>query len=379
VIGRPWLTVAIDVNTRINAGIHLSLDAPSSTSIALCMANAVVPKEEYLSRLGVNAQWPVWGFPTKVFVDNGSDFRSESFVRSASMKGIHVEYRPAGRAHYGGHIERLIGTTMSNVHHLPGTTFSNVPTRGEYQSEQHAAMTLIELERVIVRWFCNIYHQRVHSELKMPPIKKWEIGIYGEQGIGPPAMPSSPETVLIDFLPIFDRTIQQTGVDIEGARYSADCLARWLHSKEPGTNGKVTRKFVFRRDPRDISRIWFFDPELKQYFRIPFADLMLPPTTAAEFNAAKKKLHDQGHKSVNQSLIHSALAENDTEVANAVKSTAQARRRAQKKRTNAFNMKSSTGGNPTLQQTTASAEGQQPTDFLEDDDDDDYVFKGQIA
>jgi putative transposase len=44
--------------------------------------------------------------------------------------------RPPGRPHFGGHIERLIGTMMGAVHLLPGTTFSNVSEKGSYASEE---------------------------------------------------------------------------------------------------------------------------------------------------------------------------------------------------------------------------------------------------
>ena len=36
-IGRPWLTLAIDVASRVVVGFYVSLEAPSSTSVALCL------------------------------------------------------------------------------------------------------------------------------------------------------------------------------------------------------------------------------------------------------------------------------------------------------------------------------------------------------
>jgi putative transposase len=36
-IGRPWITVAIDVFSRCIAGFHLSLEAPSASSVGLCL------------------------------------------------------------------------------------------------------------------------------------------------------------------------------------------------------------------------------------------------------------------------------------------------------------------------------------------------------
>ncbi|MDD2267586.1 helix-turn-helix domain-containing protein [Sulfuricurvum sp.] len=45
-IGRPWITLMIDVYSRMIMGYFLSLDAPSTTSVAMCIANAVLPKVE---------------------------------------------------------------------------------------------------------------------------------------------------------------------------------------------------------------------------------------------------------------------------------------------------------------------------------------------
>ncbi len=37
-IGRPWLTLAIDVATRMVAGFHVSLWAPSALSVSLTLS-----------------------------------------------------------------------------------------------------------------------------------------------------------------------------------------------------------------------------------------------------------------------------------------------------------------------------------------------------
>ena len=43
-LGQPTLTVAIDVNTRMVLGFHLSLEPPSLLSVALCLTHAVMEK-----------------------------------------------------------------------------------------------------------------------------------------------------------------------------------------------------------------------------------------------------------------------------------------------------------------------------------------------
>jgi putative transposase len=49
-IGRPWPTLVIDVATRMIADYYLSFDHSSSTSVALALSHAVLPKEQRKSR-----------------------------------------------------------------------------------------------------------------------------------------------------------------------------------------------------------------------------------------------------------------------------------------------------------------------------------------
>ena len=69
-IQRPWLTLAIDVASRMVAGFYLSLEAPSSASVALAMHQAVMPKDRWLKARGIELDWPASGLPDIVHVDN---------------------------------------------------------------------------------------------------------------------------------------------------------------------------------------------------------------------------------------------------------------------------------------------------------------------
>ena len=42
-IGRPWLTLVLDVHTRLVLGLYLSLEAPSATSVDLAVGQAALP------------------------------------------------------------------------------------------------------------------------------------------------------------------------------------------------------------------------------------------------------------------------------------------------------------------------------------------------
>jgi putative transposase len=52
-IGRPWLTLVVDVATRMVPGFHLTLEAPCATSVALALSMAVLPKERLLASTGL--------------------------------------------------------------------------------------------------------------------------------------------------------------------------------------------------------------------------------------------------------------------------------------------------------------------------------------
>ncbi|MDA8152965.1 MAG: DDE-type integrase/transposase/recombinase [Acidithiobacillus sp.] len=336
-IGRPYITMAIDVFSRMVVGYYLSFDAPSVTSVGMCVAQAILPKEDWLVLHKVDTKWPVSGLMTTIHVDNGSDFRSESFRNSCMMYNIRLEYRPVKQARYGGHIERLLGTMLKEIHDLPGTTFSSIEKRDEYDSEKHATMTKSEFETWLVTLICKVYHKRIHSALGMTPEKKWELGIFGDKdtpGRGMPSIPADRQVLLLDFLPMFKRTIQADGVSVDGLTYYADVIRQWINANDPDTPGKK-RQFIFRRDPRDISVIWFHDPELKMYFRIPYADQTIPSMSIWEYQQAVSRARQQGMKSVDEAMVLQALNDLRQQVDGSSERTKKARRQQQKRKEHA--------------------------------------------
>jgi hypothetical protein len=59
---------------------------------------------------------------------------------------------------------------------------------------------------------------------------------------------------LVDFLPVIRRTVTRTGFVIDHIHYYSNALKPWIVRRER------LGKFVVRRDPRDLSRIWVPDP-----------------------------------------------------------------------------------------------------------------------
>lgn len=245
-IGRPWVTLAIDVATRMVVGVYITLESPSAVSVAMCLVNALVPKEAFLSLLGLKGSWPVSGVMQCIHLDNAREFHSEALQRGCGELGIDIQYRPVGSPHYGGMIERLIGTFMGRCRLLPGATQGNVTKRGDYDSEAKAVMTLSEFKAFFVNEIVNIYHTKVHRTLNVAPLAKW--GELHAEGKIQAALPAGWHDWMLPtmFYPFEMRVIGRTGVQFENRLYWHDALGDWI-------GDKVKRPIFY--DPGDISRV----------------------------------------------------------------------------------------------------------------------------
>lgn len=315
-VGRPWITLCIDVYSRLVMGFYLSLDPPGSISVGQCLIHAILPKENWLARLDIATEWPCWGIMDTVHADNAREFRGNMLRRATQEYGIDLQWRKVKTPHYGGHIERLMGTVAGEIHALPGTTFSGPHKRLDYDSVGKATMTLAELERWLTNFFVGVYHQREHGTLRMSPLQKFREGILGDgrrPGRGMPRKVTDEERLRMDLLPFVERTVQAYGVLAEGIHYYDEVLRPFIKMDEPGAKTTTHRKFLFRYDPRDVSVIYFFHPDLKVYRAIPYRDTWRPTISIWELRAAQRIL--QGRKDINENLIFETIdAMRDIEV-----------------------------------------------------------------
>ena len=321
-IGRPYLTIAIDVFTRCVLGMVVTLEAPSSVSVGLCLVHVACDKRPWLEGLNIEMEWPMSGKPRLLYLDNAAEFKSEALRRGCEQHGIRLDYRPLGQPHYGGIVERIIGTAMQMIHdELPGTTFSNPDQRGDYDSENKAALTLRELDRWLTL-AVGTYHGSVHNGLLQPPAARWAEAI---ARTGVPTVITRTTAFLVDFLPIIRRTLTRTGFVIDHIHYYADALKPWIARRDR------LPAFLIRRDPRDISRIWVLEPEGQHYLEIPYRTLSHPAVTLWEQRQALAKLRQQGREQVDESALFRMIGQMREIVSTAQKATRKARRDADRR------------------------------------------------
>ena len=80
-------------------------------------------------------------------------------------------------------------------------------------------------------------------------------------------------------------------------------------------------KFLIRRDPRDLSRIYVYLEEEKSYLEIPYRSLSHPAINLFEHRLALKKLETIGKEQVNENSLFKAIDEMRHMVKTAVSKT----------------------------------------------------------
>ncbi|MGF6889658.1 hypothetical protein ABIA39_009126, partial [Nocardia sp. GAS34] len=124
-IGRPYVTAAIDKATKCVPGLVITLEAPSATSVGLCLAHMVIDKRPWLERIGVEAVWPV----ARAGVPRGGE-RVVDVGESRHAGVLQPQGLPPGAALVSG------GAAVGPVENLTGEDRDNRPVGAERADDQ---------------------------------------------------------------------------------------------------------------------------------------------------------------------------------------------------------------------------------------------------
>jgi putative transposase len=287
VIGRPTVTFAIDLYSRVVLGFSASLEAASTITVATCLVHACLPKEDWLAQRDLtDIHWPVYGRPVTLEYDQGPENVARGVQRGLRRYGIAAKVRATGHPEQHGTIERLIGTMMKAVHALRGTTFSDVNERGESEPDKRACLSLPELERVLALTI-DSYNHTTHVSIGERPMDRY-LAYYRR-----PELPDSQRVpprlsagrLLLDFLPYETRALTRCGIRLFRVDYSSvDLLPLWRRDNQR----RVARIVVY--DPRSLARVWVLDESTDDYIPTPYR-VPHPDMTLAQSAAARVALH----------------------------------------------------------------------------------------
>jgi putative transposase len=296
-IGRPWLTLAIDIASRCVVGCYVGMERPNAGTVALLLSRIALPKAPWLKALDVDASWPMQGIPKILHLDNAAEFKSKALRAGCAQYGIELMYRPVGRPNFGGHIERLNRTLMQRLKGLPGATGNSVKGRKARKPEHNAALTLNEFEHWLAVEIAMRYHHSEHRGLMgATPANAWQTLAEVRQPRQLRAGPEEAWNWLVHFMPLTHRTVQGDGVTIFHIRYWHPIFAAW----------RVERKKVLvRYHPEDLSRI-FVSTNGRQYLEARYADLRRPAISLWEQRAMCRILRGE-KRPVSEASIFKAI------------------------------------------------------------------------
>lgn len=163
VLGKAWLTLALDAESRHILGYYLSFDPPSYCSCMMVLRDVV-------RRYGQ--------MPWMLVLDNGKEFHSRALSHLCERHGCSIRFRPAGKPRYGSVMERIFGTTNSQfIHLLEGNTQLMKNPRSVTKSvlpENFAAWTMPQLHGALDYFFFEIYAKNEHPAHGEAPLEHFQ-------------------------------------------------------------------------------------------------------------------------------------------------------------------------------------------------------------
>nr|WP_252342214.1 Mu transposase C-terminal domain-containing protein [Rhodococcus sp. 14-2483-1-2] len=163
------------------------------------------------------------------------------------------------------------------------------------------------------------YHADVHTGLRQSPAARWNSGT--EAGGALPATVVDETAFLVDFLPVIRRRLTRAGFVIDHIQYFSNALKPWVARRER------LGRFVIRRDPRDLSRVWVLDPDSGGgYIEVPYRTMSHPAVTLWEHRAAVTRLREDGRSNIDEHALFSMIEKMREITTSAQKDTRRARR-----------------------------------------------------
>lgn len=294
--GRPvraWLTIWLDVCSRVVAGFTVSVQANGQT-IALATRHAALPKactgwdgpvSKAMTAALEGLAWepaelsekagdplPFFGLPKTLYIDNGEDYKAklktgkkhDGWEYGREMRSIcellHIQalfctkYSPWAK----GHCERWFRTfTNQFTRYLPGACGSDNEDRPagldeKAMAQAEALLNLEELCRLIEMYLWE-YHNTEHSTLGMTPLEKYLCT--------PKVREEMPDPRAFDICLMDVERAKVTGSGIQ--RFGTAGRPRWY--KNEALDGLAGQWVVIRYDPNRIGEILVFSVKTGDY------------------------------------------------------------------------------------------------------------------
>jgi transposase InsO family protein len=251
--------------------------------------------------------------PETIVVDHAKIYVGEHVTSACRRMGISIQPARLRMGRDKGPVERFFRTVREGfLQELPGYKGPDVYSRG-VAPEQDAYFFIDELEALLREWVATVYHRRRHRgigeaglwALKFSPVQMFEHGI---ARAGYLEAPRDPE-LAYQFLKVEWRTIQHSGVEIDGRIYRGDVLGNYVGTQSPYRERKY--QWPIHVNPDDIRWVYFFDEKTTRKWcslKWTLADALTMPFSDEGLKLARKQARSK-YRFVDDKLALAELLE----------------------------------------------------------------------
>jgi putative transposase len=145
------------------------------------------------------------------------------------------------------------------AHGIPGTAFSNIFEKEDYDPAKQAIVTISELQCRIRKWIVDVYHQMPHSALNTSPAQMWRSSISFEE------INFADDTTQLQAIMgrVHQRKLNHKGIELHGLLYNSPELTELRRRIGNGVEVEI------RVDESDLGSIYALSPMNSVPYLVP--------------------------------------------------------------------------------------------------------------
>jgi putative transposase len=288
-LGQPWLTVLVDYYSRMIVGFCIGFEPPSYAVIMEALRHAILPKSYVRERYpSITSDWPCFGIPSKLVCDRGSDLTSKDLEQAAFQLGIELDFMPPRTPNFKGTVESFFDSLNDQLlSSLPGRTFRSWERRADYNPDEGPLLPYHALVEIIHVHLIDVYSRQRH-----PTATKSRLDMWLENAAEfPPALPASPDELLVLLSKTIERSLSARGIELSGMFYTGDELMA-LRAELAAHNLSADRLTV-RYNPWDLGALWVLNPINRRYLKASSVDSALIGLTEYQWRILRRAVREK--------------------------------------------------------------------------------------
>ena len=302
-LGRPTLTACVDGYSSLCMGYSLGFNKGIQSLIEL-VENIVADKQEHCRKFGIDIDLTVWNcrcLPHKFITDKGREYTSETFSQLAEF-GVEIINLPPYRPELKGAVEKFFDIIQGYYKKElanKGVIFEDFQERGGVDYRKKAALTLNELEKIILLCIIKYNTKRIISLPfdmvgSVQPFAN-ELWNYCLQASRNNLIEVDNELLRLTLLPRGTGYFKRDGLHVNKLRYkNINYTERYLKGGE----------CVVAYNPENVSKVWLYENGIYTPFEIIetyFTDMNIEEVQAL------KEQKKQGERDVEEIALQGSI------------------------------------------------------------------------